>query len=143
MIAVYHAYDEDGGFGDSVSVTELVAIFESDADADAFVKKYSRVVITNDPYCFLTAGYLYTERIEKFIKHEDFNLEKKPAEYGAYFPSFDISEDIEMNREKYKEYKSLGLANEDCDCKSNKLEYEKLKEDYNKTAILWGDTPAE
>lgn len=77
---VYHTYDEDGGFGDAVSCTELVVSFEDEEDAKAFVEKYSNPHIYDRPYANLWEGRLSYEEIE-VVLHKDFDIN---CNYGFY-----------------------------------------------------------
>jgi len=71
--SVFHNYDVDGGFGDAVSCTDLVAIFESKVDAEAYVEKYSNPHVYDKPYTELWAGELHIEESE-IIMHKDFDI---------------------------------------------------------------------
>lgn len=71
--SVFHNYSVDGGFGDSVYCTDLVAIFESKEDAEAYVKKYNNPHVYDRPYDELWAGELEIKENE-IIMHKDFNI---------------------------------------------------------------------
>ena len=58
VFAVFHDYGTDGGFGDYVPVSDLIAIFSSREKAEEFVKKFSKPHIYDRPYCDLDCGNL-------------------------------------------------------------------------------------
>lgn len=82
---VYHAYDVDGGFGDAVYEQELVATFENEADAKAFVEKYSDPYVYDNPYDELYCNQFTIEAVE-IISHSEFDINKTPSDYGAWIP---------------------------------------------------------
>ena len=80
---VYHLYDVDGGFGDAIPKSEMVAIFESKADAEAFVEKYNKPYVYDKPYDTLWCNeYVVTET--EIISHKEFNINKTPEDYGVH-----------------------------------------------------------
>ena len=79
---VYHEYDVDGGFGDAVNKSVLVATFESEMDAKAFVDKYSNPYVYDRPYAKLYCNQLVIEEME-IITHAKFNINKAPNAYGT------------------------------------------------------------
>lgn len=84
---VYHLYDVDGGFGDAVPTSELVATFESKADAESFVEKYHNPCVYDIPYAELYCN-AYTIMEMEIIPHKDFDLDKTPQDYGIDLPKF-------------------------------------------------------
>lgn len=79
---VYHEYDTDGGFGDAISQSDLVASFANEDDAKAFVEKYSNPIIYDRPYAELWCNKLVISETE-IITHAEFDINKKPEEYGT------------------------------------------------------------
>lgn len=61
---VKHRYDVDGGYGDAVEKDDVVAIFRTHEDAEAFVKRFEDPHIYDTPYNELRCGILYIEEIE-------------------------------------------------------------------------------
>ena len=82
---VYHCYDEDGGFGDAIPQMELVATFTDKADAVAFVEKYSHPRVYDTPYDALYCNE-FVARETELITHDEFNINKKPEDYGVFIP---------------------------------------------------------
>ena len=82
---VYHFYDIDGGFGDAKGTEEFIAAFASETDAKAFVEKYSKPYVYDMPYHELECNY-YAIRETEIITHEEFDINKTPADYGAWLP---------------------------------------------------------
>lgn len=64
VYVVKHEYDVDGGYGDAVRVDDIVAIFESETDAQRFVEKYSNPHVYDTPYNDLYCGELTIMRID-------------------------------------------------------------------------------
>ena len=64
LYLVKHRYDVDGGYGDAVEQNELIAIFRTREDAEAFVKKFEDPHIYDTPYNDLRCGILYIEAME-------------------------------------------------------------------------------
>ena len=46
---VFHVYDVDGGFGDAITEETSVATFVNKEDADAFVAKYNKPYVYDNP----------------------------------------------------------------------------------------------
>ena len=82
---VVHIYDVDGGFGDAIRNEELVAVFASAEDADAFVAKYNRPYVYDRPYAELYCNQFVVVEVE-VITHAEFDIDKTPEEYGAWIP---------------------------------------------------------
>lgn len=55
---VLHLFDVDGGFGDAVTESTVVAVYSDKAKAEEFVAKYSRPIIYEKPYDYLRCGTL-------------------------------------------------------------------------------------
>ena len=60
---VKHVYDEDGGFGDAVSVEEVLCGFVNKAEAEAFVSTYEKPHVYDQPYADLMCGELVVEKL--------------------------------------------------------------------------------
>lgn len=79
---VYHEYDTDGGFGDAISQSDLVATFATETDAKEFVEKYSKPYVYDRPYAALYCNLLVISETE-IITHEEFDINKAPDAYGT------------------------------------------------------------
>ena len=79
---VYHEYDTDGGFGDAIPESDLVASFAREEDAKAFVEKYSNPHVYDRPYAELWCGKLVVSEA-KIITPENFDINKSPRDYGT------------------------------------------------------------
>lgn len=79
---VYHEYDTDGGFGDAIPQSDLVASFEREDDAKAFVEKYSKPYVYSKPYNELWCHELIISEME-IITHEQFDINKTPNDYNT------------------------------------------------------------
>jgi hypothetical protein len=79
---VYHHYDVDGGFGDAIGKSVLVATFESEVDANAFVEKYHSPYVYDRPYASLYCNSLSVSEME-IITHAEFDINKTPDSYGT------------------------------------------------------------
>lgn len=86
VYSVYHAYDVDGGYGDPVPAEELVATFESETDAKAFVKAYNHPFIYAVPYSELLCNSYFVRETE-FVSHAEFDINKTPEMYGIHIPA--------------------------------------------------------
>ena len=62
---VYHEYDTDGGFGDAIAQSDLVATFATETDAKAFVEKYSKPYVYDRPYAALYCNQLIIRRARR------------------------------------------------------------------------------
>ena len=76
IYSVFHNYDVDGGFGDAVGCTDLIAIFEKEEDAEAYVEKYNNPHVYEEPYASLYAGEL-TIKENEIVLHKDFDINNK------------------------------------------------------------------
>lgn len=85
IYSVYHIYDVDGGVGDAVPTEALVAIFESETDAKAFVEKYSDPYIYYEPYDELYCNDFFIRESE-IVTHAEFDINKTPTDYGIWIP---------------------------------------------------------
>lgn len=47
---VFHIFDVDGGFGDSISKEDLICTFNSEEEAKNFIKKYEKPHVYDFPY---------------------------------------------------------------------------------------------
>ena len=73
MYQVVHCYDTDGGFGDAVSEERVVAVFEDEDDAKAFISKFEKPHVYFVPYDELMCGTLEPRELE-VISHDSFNI---------------------------------------------------------------------
>lgn len=55
---IYHEYDVDGNFGDSVSQEDLIAICDSKEIAEAYAKRWDKTHVYKTPYAPLYCGTL-------------------------------------------------------------------------------------
>lgn len=78
---VIHCYDVDGGSGDAVDKSDVIATFENRDDAEAVCEKYSCTHVYKKPYDFLTRGTLFVREFE-IVSHAEFDLDK----IGARIP---------------------------------------------------------
>lgn len=85
IYSIYHIYEVDGGFGDSILKEEHVITLESETDAKEFIDKYNHPYaydkIYDEMYC-----NKYTIRETETISHKSFNINKAPKDYGIYIP---------------------------------------------------------
>lgn len=84
---VFHCYDEDGGYGDAIGVTDLVAVFSNEEEAEKYVEKYSKPHVYAHPYSYLYTGELYVSEgqtvFDSVDEAEPFDA-GDPDEYGKY-----------------------------------------------------------
>lgn len=82
---VYHLFTIENSWGEIVRKKEAVCVFEDKADAEAFVNKYNKPYNYREDmkrfHCFE-----YKQEKIKFIKHEEFELNKQPEDYGIMSP---------------------------------------------------------
>lgn len=63
--AIYHDYDVDGGFGDSIHETEMVGVVQAtEEEIEAFIQKYDKPIIYDKPYDELYCHSVRVEEIE-------------------------------------------------------------------------------
>jgi hypothetical protein len=86
---VYHCYDVDSGYGDAVEKEMLVATFESEMDAKAFVEKYSDPYVYRKPYDELYCNQ-YIVRKTELVTHAEFDIDNTPNYYGIFIPKRDV-----------------------------------------------------
>ena len=60
---VKHEYDEDGGFGDAIAVSDVLCGFTNKAEAEAFVSAYSKPRVYDRPYADLWCGELVIDEL--------------------------------------------------------------------------------
>lgn len=72
MYAVFHKYDVDGGFGDAIEREDLIRVFDTQGEAEAFKKKYERPHVYDVPYCELWCGTLEVRALPIFSHEDDF-----------------------------------------------------------------------
>lgn len=85
LYSVYHCYDVDGEFGDAIPEERLMAIFENEADAKAFVEKYHTPYVYKKPHAELYCN-AYEIRETEIVSHKDFNINHGPRWYGIRMP---------------------------------------------------------
>ena len=73
---VMHMYDEDGGFGDSVTQMDVVETFSKKEDADKFVEIFSNPHVYSVPYDELCCGNLYVKEIEILSSFDEVDMDK-------------------------------------------------------------------
>lgn len=78
---VVHYYDVDGGFGDAVGNSDVIACFEREEDAKAFCEKWDRTHVYDVPYAELECGTLGITEME-LVTHEEFDVNNRPSHYG-------------------------------------------------------------
>lgn len=97
MLAIYqviHNYDIDGGFGDAVSQSEVVATFTTRSQANRFVAKYAKPHVYYRPYADLHCGYL---EVREF-NFADMDVE--PDESEMWWLHNDVLPDYEEDDEE-------------------------------------------
>ena len=75
---VVHEYDADGGFGDAIWQRDVVAVFENEDDAKAFVERFAKPHVYDKPYDYLCCGSLTINEVE--ILKKGANLDEIDAE---------------------------------------------------------------
>lgn len=69
---VVHFYDVDGGFGDAIGESEVVATFSEKEKAEDFVKRYANPHVYREAYSSLECGELaVNEQIIDVVPSED------------------------------------------------------------------------
>ena len=68
---VVHEYDTDGGFGDAIWQRDVVAVFENEDDAKAFVERFAKPHVYAKLYDSLCCGDLTIDEVEIFKKGAD------------------------------------------------------------------------
>ena len=62
---ITHEYDTDGGFGDAITVRDVVAIVEAtEEEIDAFLKEWNKPRIYDRPYANLYEHYVTADPVE-------------------------------------------------------------------------------
>lgn len=65
LYAIYHIYDEDGGFGDAVCIRDMVGVvWATKEELDAFLKQWDKMEVYDIPYATLTCHAIEAEAIE-------------------------------------------------------------------------------
>ena len=72
---IFHNYGVDGGFGDYVAKTDIIATFESYDDAKAFVDRFAKPHVYDKPYSKLDCGKLVVMESD-VIKPGEENLDE-------------------------------------------------------------------
>lgn len=117
--AIYHLLTVDGGYGDAIPQDEMVGIVEAtDEEIKAFVEKYDRPVVYDEPYDKLTCHGIQAQEIKVIHnldevepygpddyygqKAEEYEFEKKFEEiHGRYF-DWRYSDNSEELSEQYR-----------------------------------------
>jgi hypothetical protein len=68
---VMHNYDVDGGYGDAIGTTDVVAAFDNEVAANAFVEKYNNLHVYKSPYDNLYCGNLHVIPMELYNSFAD------------------------------------------------------------------------
>ena len=65
LYAIYHVYDEDGGFGDAVTIRDMVgAVWATKEELDAFLKQWDKPEVCGMPYDTLFCHAIEAEALE-------------------------------------------------------------------------------
>lgn len=67
---VFHLFDVDGGFGDSISKEDLICTFNSEEEAKNFIKKYEKPHVYDFPYH--ACGTLEVRELPTVYNEKDF-----------------------------------------------------------------------
>lgn len=78
MVAIYHVYYTDGGFGDGVEQRKLVAISENEVLANRWAETFSRTHVFATPYEPLTCGTLEVESMDDIIQLTEETINVSP-----------------------------------------------------------------
>lgn len=70
--AVFHIFDVDGNFGDAVWQEELICVFNSEEEANAFKIKYENPHVYDTPYQALECGRLEVKELPTTYNEKDF-----------------------------------------------------------------------
>lgn len=81
LYGVYHVYDVDGGFGDSIGQQDLITIFETEDEAKEYVERWTDPYTYEIPYAELTCGELRYKKLPAIQK--DLNI--RPEEVGTMY----------------------------------------------------------
>ena len=65
IYVIKHCYDVDGGFGDAVSVEDIVGYCTSEEEAQKYVKTYQNIHCYGNPYNELCCGELIVDELKK------------------------------------------------------------------------------
>lgn len=81
VYGVFHCWDDDGGFGDAIRIRDLICIFNSEEEAEAFKEKYQNPHEYSEPYDVLYCGDLQIKELPTTYNTDDFWwLDDKPEE---------------------------------------------------------------
>lgn len=96
--AIYHGFDEDGGFGDAIYTEEMVGVVQAtETEIEDFVEKYDNPIVYDHPYDDLTAHHI---RVEKIVVKDI--SEVKPYGDLDYFGG--MAEEYELEKKYDQEY---------------------------------------
>lgn len=99
LYAIFHGYDEDGGFGDAVWVENLTGVvWATDEEIAAYLERYDKPEVYDHPYADLTCHSL---RAEKLSIAENLDQLKPYGEedyFGVLIKQYAVREEF---KEKY------------------------------------------
>ena len=97
LYMIEHWYDVDGGFGDAVLQTEVVAVTDDKAKAYEYVDKYNNPQAYDKPYATL---YCHELRVRE-IKIEELDLDKDPfADDDRFSAQMEWYKDMQLDDEE-------------------------------------------
>ena len=70
--AVFHIFDVDGGFGDAIAQKEIICIFDTEEEANAFKAKYEKPHVYDCPYQSLECGILEVMELPTIYNEKSF-----------------------------------------------------------------------
>ena len=97
MYLIIHRYDVDGGFGDAVSVEDVVGFIDTKEEAEAYVKKWSNPRIYDKPYNDLYCGELYVREVKKVDIEIDTFGDESDYEYYVQRKEFNYGNITQMS----------------------------------------------
>ena len=92
MYAVYHCYDVDGGFGDAISKSEIIAIFQTKELANTYATRWNDPHIYSKPYDKLVCGLLEVRELGPMLSEKDLDrppMDISPVVDWAFNPNSD------------------------------------------------------
>lgn len=78
MYGIYHWFDVDGGFGDSVGNEELIAICETEELAKEYAEKWDCTHVYDQPYSDLYCGRLVVRSLNDILTVTEKNKDVSP-----------------------------------------------------------------
>lgn len=93
--AIFHGVDEDGGFGDAVYTENMMGVVEATREEiDAFVEKWNKPTVYDEPYAQLTCHNVRAEEI-KICDPSTLNPYGKDDCYGLFAKLHEFKEAFE------------------------------------------------